>query len=742
MRRTHNCGELNEKNVDKKVVLNGWVHSSRDHGGLIFIDLRDRYGLTQIVFDPNVTKEGHSLAEKLRREDVVEVKGIVKLRGKGLENPNLSTGKIEVFVDEVEVLSKSETPPIEIDDRIEVNEDIKLKYRYLDLRKPSLQKNLAVRHRAIKIVRDVLDNENFLEIETPILAKSTPEGARDYLVPSRIHPGKFYALPQSPQLFKQLLMVAGMDRYFQIAKCFRDEDLRADRQPEFTQVDVEMSFIDRDDIIDVIERMIARLWDEILGVKLKIPFKRIRYEEAMDKYGLDRPDLRFGLELKDITKVVEKSDFKVFLDNVKAGGIVKALNLKGCGEKFSRKDIDELISFVQIYGAKGLAWMKYTDKLESNIVKFFKEDVQKEIIKELDAEEGDLLVFVSDKKRSIVNDALGHLRVNVAKKLGIIKDGFEFVWIVDFPLLAYDEDEQRYVSVHHPFTSPLKEDIRLLEKAPEKVRSDAYDIVVNGIELGGGSIRIHQPELQQRVFKALGISDLEAQEKFGFLLDAFKYGAPPHGGIALGVDRMIAILTGNESIRDVIAFPKNKAAESLMDGAPSEVDENQLRELHVKVDFFRKKNVVFDKIIDALNKEKIDYEVMEHKAVYTSKEAAEVRGTELRQGCKALICKTEKGFVQAVVPGDKEINFDKLKKILDVKDIELANAGDVKKVSGCNIGSVPPLGNLFSIKVYFDKKVSENEIVAFNAGSHMRSIKMKFTDLKQLTNAVIEDFSQ
>jgi aspartyl-tRNA synthetase len=587
MKRTHTCGELTKKDDKKKVMLAGWLQSRRDHGGIIFIDLRDRYGLTQVVFDPKHNKEVHSKAENLHREDVLQIKGKVRPRGKGLENPKLKTGEIEVLSDELEILNKSQTPPIEIDDRIEINEDLRLKYRYLDLRKPTMQQNLEIRHKAIKSVRDFFDKEGFLEIETPMLAKSTPEGARDYLVPSRVNVGKFYALPQSPQLFKQLLMVSGCDRYFQIVKCFRDEDLRADRQPEFTQIDVEISFIDEEDIYEINEKLMKHVWKKVMNIDVKVPFKRLTYDESVSKYGVDKPDIRFGLELVDVTNIVKESDFKVFTDNIKSGGVVKAINVKK--SPLSRKEIDELISFVQIYDAKGLAWIKVTEKgLESSVVKFFNEKIQKELMKTLNAEKGDLLLFVSDHKHFIVNDALGNLRVHLGKKLNLIpKDTYNFVWVTDFPLFDYDEDQQRHVAVHHPFTSPKDEHIDLLEKDPGKVKAKAYDLTLNGVEIGGGSIRIHKSDIQEKAFKALGISKKEAEEKFGFLLEAFKYGAPPHGGIAYGMDRIVALITGNESIREVIAFPKNKNAESLMDGSPSEVAEDQLKELSIKLNVIK-----------------------------------------------------------------------------------------------------------------------------------------------------------
>lgn len=587
MKRTNTCGELTKKDNGKIVTLCGWVQSRRDHGGVIFIDLRDRYGITQIVFNTAHGEKAHKEAQHLRREDVLQAKGKVRPRGEGLENPKLNTGEIEIAIDDLTILNKADTPPIEVDDRVDINEDMRLKYRYVDLRKPKMQASLALRHRTVKAVRDFYDKHGFLEIETPMLGKSTPEGARDYLVPSRVNPGKFFALPQSPQLFKQLLMVSGFDRYMQIVKCFRDEDLRADRQPEFTQIDVEMSFIDEEDIYELHEKLMKYIWKETLGMEIKIPFQRMTYKEAMDRYGSDKPDIRFGLELVDVTDIMKGSDFKVFTDNISAGGIVKAINVKD--SKLSRKDIDELIEFVKIYDAKGLAWIKVTDKgLESSIVKFLNDKVQKELTQRLEAKQGDLILFVSDHKHFIVNTSLGYLRLHLAKKLNIQKEQFRFLWVTDFPLFEYDEDEQRHVAVHHPFTSPKDEDIEFLESHPEKVRAKAYDLTLNGTEIGGGSIRIHKQELQAKIFSLLGISDKEAQLKFGFLLEAFKYGAPPHGGIAFGVDRLTAILTGNDSIREVIAFPKTKNAESLMEGSPSEVDDKQLKELHVKIDLLKK----------------------------------------------------------------------------------------------------------------------------------------------------------
>ena len=744
MKRTNTCGDLTDKDVNKKVTLCGWCATRRDHGGVIFIDLRDRYGLTQIVFDPSFNIEPHKTAEKLGREDVIQVSGIVKHRKKGMENSKMKTGAIEVFVEKIEILSEAETPPMEIDDRVLTSEDTRLKYRYLDLRKEGMQHNIITRHKVAKAVRDYFDSLEFLEIETPILTKSTPEGSRDYLVPSRIHPGKFYALPQSPQIFKQLLIVSGFDRYFQIARCFRDEDLRAERQPEFTQIDVEMSFIEEEDIIEVIEGMLKYIWRVVLNKDIKIPFPRVTYDEAINKYGLDKPDTRFELHLVDVTEITKHSNFEVFTKAIKQEGIVKCINAKGCAN-FSRTVIEELTSFVAIYGSKGLAWMKVTEKgLESSIVKFFDNKIQKELMKATNAEKDDLLFFVADNPK-VVNDALGHLRIEIAKRLNLINDKhFSFVWIVDFPFFKKDEYDN-WTFTHNPFSAPKPKHMEWLLKKHNvaNILTTQYDIVLNGLEIGGGSIRNHKPEALRSVFEIMGYNKEEIDAKFGHILEALSFGAPPHGGIAFGFDRLVAMITGNESIREVIAFPKNKAAESLMEEAPSEVSEKQLQELHIKLDFVKDVvNVVFGKIRDVLNKEKIEYEVLEHKPVFTSKEAAEVRGTELKQGCKALVCKTEEGFIQAVVSGAKELDIQKLQKLTLFKKIELADAKEVRKVTGCNIGSVPPFGNLFNLKVYFDKSVVENDIVAFNAGQHTKSIKMKAKDLVRVVNPVVGEFSK
>ena len=583
--RTHNCCDLCVDNVGQKVLLMGWVLRRRDHGGLIFVDLRDRWGITQVVFNPDRDPVSHGKAEGLRSEYVVAVRGEVFPRPEGMRNPELATGEIEVAVEELKLLNTSLTPPFSIDEREgrDVAENVRLKYRYLDLRKEGLKENIILRSRVSKFVRDFLSGEGFLEIETPFLTRSTPEGARDYLVPSRIQPGSMYALPQSPQIFKQLLMVSGFDRYFQIVHCFRDEDLRADRQPEFTQIDVEMSFTDEDGIFHVMERMIAGIFRHARDVEISIPFPRLSYSEALDRFGLDRPDTRFGMELVDLTEPLARTEAKVFSETVKGGGIIKALNVKG-GAGMSRKELDDLTEFVGIYGAKGLAWFKNNpDGWQSPLAKFIGEDVQGEVSTAAFFDTGDLLLVVAGPP-SMVNESLGQLRVHLGGELGLIPEGvYNFLWVVDFPLLEYDREGDRFVSIHHPFTSPAENDIGLLETEPGRVRARAYDMVLNGSEIGGGSIRIHQEGVQARVFELLKIGPDEARQKFGFLLDALKYGAPPHGGIAFGLDRIMMILTGADSIRDVIPFPKTQKAACLLTEAPGLVDQEQLAELGLRL---------------------------------------------------------------------------------------------------------------------------------------------------------------
>lgn len=580
--RTYFCGEVPQNAIGEKITLKGWVQRRRDLGGLIFIHLRDRTGIVQIVFNPEVSKEALEVAEKVRSEYVVEVVGTIIARDESTFNPNLSTGTIEVQAETMTIINESKTPPFMIEDQTEVSEDVRLKYRYLDLRRPVMFETLKMRHQITKVMRDYLDSEGFLDIETPILTKSTPEGARDYLVPSRVHPGEFYALPQSPQLFKQLLMVGGVERYYQIARCFRDEDLRADRQPEFTQLDIETSFLSAEDIQTMIEKMMVRIMKEVKGLDITVPFPRMSYAEAMGSYGSDKPDTRFEMKLVDLSEIFQNSSFKVFAGAVSKGGQVKAINVKNGAVTYSRKDIDGLTEFAARYGAKGLAWLKAEeDGLKGPIVKFFTEEELNALNAALEVEKDDLILFVADKKK-IVADALGALRIKIAKDLNLIDSSlYNFLWVTDWPLLEYDEDARRYSAAHHPFTMPVKEDIELLDSDPSKVHAQAYDIVLNGYELGGGSLRIYERDVQNKMFKALGFSEEEATSQFGFLLDAFDYGTPPHGGIALGLDRLVMLLTDRTNLRDTIAFPKTASASDLLTSAPSEVSPAQLIELHL-----------------------------------------------------------------------------------------------------------------------------------------------------------------
>ncbi|MCY8004860.1 aspartate--tRNA ligase [Bacillus haynesii] len=583
--RTYYCGEITEKAIGESVVLKGWVQKRRDLGGLIFIDLRDRTGIVQVVFNPDVSKAALETAESIRSEYVLDITGKVVAREEATVNPNLKTGRIEIKAESVEVLSAAKTPPFAISDQAaEVSEDIRLKHRYLDLRRPEMFNSLKMRHNVTKAVRRFLDDNGFLDIETPVLTKSTPEGARDYLVPSRVHEGEFYALPQSPQIFKQLLMVSGFDRYYQIARCFRDEDLRADRQPEFTQIDIEMSFMSQEDIMKLSEEMMAHVMRETHGIEISLPLPRMSYEDAMNRYGSDKPDTRFGMLLTDVSEAVKDSDFKVFASAVTSGGAVKAINVKGAAANYSRKDIDALGEFAANYGAKGLAWLKTeADGLKGPIAKFFAGEKQEALVQALDAADGDLLLFVADKLE-VANDALGALRLKLGKELNLIDESlFNFLWVVDWPLLEYDAEEGRYYAAHHPFTMPVREDLKLIETNPQDMKAQAYDLVLNGYELGGGSIRIFEKDVQEKMFGLLGFSEEEAKEQFGFLLEAFEYGAPPHGGIALGLDRLVMLLSGRTNLRDTIAFPKTASASCLMTEAPSEVDNAQLDELHLEI---------------------------------------------------------------------------------------------------------------------------------------------------------------
>ncbi|QHT62028.1 aspartate--tRNA ligase [Paenibacillus lycopersici] len=582
MLKTHACGTLTKAEVGQTVTLNGWVQRRRDLGGVLFIDLRDRTGIVQIVFNPDFSGDALAIADRARNEYVLAVRGQVVERDAETVNTNIATGEIEIRVTEIEIMNAAKTPPFPIEDGVDVDESLRLKYRYLDLRRPEMQKTLLLRSKAAKVFRDFLDGQGFIDVETPILTKSTPEGARDYLVPSRVHPGEFFALPQSPQIFKQLLMVSGLERYYQIARCFRDEDLRADRQPEFTQVDIETSFLSQDQLLDLMEELVAKLFKETVNVDIPRPFQRITYADAMNKYGSDKPDLRFGMEMEDITDIVAASDVKVFASVSASGGVVKALNAKGCAS-WSRKELDDLQPFAARYGGKGLAWVTVKEgEWRGPIVKFFKPEEIAAMTERLGVEEGDLLLFSADKKK-VVADVLGNLRLKIGKQLGLIDESkFKLEWVVDFPLLGYDEEAKRYVAEHHPFTRPNDNDLELFNSNPGDIRAQAYDLVLNGYEVGGGSMRIYKRDVQEMMFKALGFTLEEAHEKFGFLLDAFDYGTPPHGGFAFGFDRLVMLLAGRTNLRETIAFPKTASATDLLTDAPSEVDIAQLQQLHIR----------------------------------------------------------------------------------------------------------------------------------------------------------------
>lgn len=748
MLRTNTCGELKKKDIGKKVALSGWVQSYRDHGGVIFIDLRDRYGLTQIVFDPKHDKKSHSAAETLRREYVISAEGKVRFRGEGLVNPKLETGEIEIIADSVTILSKADTPPFEIDDRADVNEEMRLKYRFLDLRRKKLQENIMFRSHVVKFIRDWMFSQGFLEIETPILTVSSPEGARDFLVPSRLHPGKFYALPQAPQQYKQLLMVAGFDKYFQIAPCMRDEDARADRSPgEFYQLDCETSFLSQDEFFSLMEPLFIELAEKFTTKKiLQTPFPRLKFKDAMLKYGSDKPDIRFGLEITDVSKTVENCGFEVFSKAVKEKGVVRAICAKNA-VYFTRKDIEELTDVAKSFGAGGLAYITLKDnEIKSPIIKFLGDELAKKIIKETGAEEGDIIFFGAGKEKAVAK-YMGQVRLELGKRLKLIDENtLAWLWVVDFPFYEYNEDEDKIDFAHNPFSMPQGGLEALETKDPLDILAYQYDIVCNGTELSSGAVRNNLPEIMYKAFKTVGYGPEVVDKKFGHMIKAFKFGAPPHCGFAPGIERLVMILRGESNIREMTAFPKNKDAQELMVGSPSEVDDRQLKELHIKLDFVKsakkEDKPVLSDIKKMLDENKIEYKEMHHEAAYTSEESAKARKTELRQGAKALIFRADNKYIMAVISADRKIDSKKLKDLSGAKYLEFAKSEDVKKLTGLEIGSIPPFGNLFGLQVYLDVSLSENETIAFNAGSHTDSILMRYSDYAKIINPSKGSFSQ
>lgn len=746
--RTHSCNDLTAKDVDQEVTLVGWVHRRRDHGNLIFVDLRDRYGLTQVVTDPELSGSSHKIFETVRPEWVIQVTGKVRARPAGQENAKLNTGTVEVLISEIKILNEAATPPFEIAEEHDENEEVRLKYRYLDMRRARLQRNIVLRHKIFQATRRFFYDRGFIEIETPILIKGTPEGAREYLVPSRVHAGKFYVLPQSPQQLKQLSMVAGFDRYMQIARCFRDEDQRGDRQPEFTQMDLEMSFVKAEDVMKINEEALISITKESRpDVKIKTtPFPRLSFDDAMNRYGSDKPDLRYELEFTDATTECKGCGFGIFAGTVDAGGVIKVLRVPA-GAKFSRKDIEEFTEAAKIYGAKGLAWVKLAeDKFEGVPVDKLGQELTKKIADKCQAKPGDLLLFMADKW-STACTSLGAVRIEAAKKLELLKgkeNEFAFCWITDFPMFEQDKETGEIAAVHHPFTRPKKEYEATLGKDPLSAKAEAYDIVLNGYEIGGGSVRIHERALQKQIFDILKVNEVDAERRFGHILRAFSYGAPPHGGIAWGLDRIVMLFAGEPNIREVIPFPKTNRAEDLMLGAPDLVPDAQIKEAHIKCldKVVVKKRDIFAEIKTLLATAKVENKEFEHKAVKTSEEAAAVRGTTLEQGARALVWKTENGYLMSVCSAAKEVDANKLKAVAGVKNLTLAKAEEVASVTGCEIGCVPPFGNLFDLPVFIEKSLAANKEIAFNAGEHTKSIKMKYADFEKLVGAKPSEFAK
>lgn len=746
--RTHTCSDLTGKAADTEVKLTGWVDRRRDHGGLIFIDLRDHFGVTQIVTDPELSGKAHAVFETVRPEWVLQITGKVRARPAGQENAKMVTGEIEVLVNEVKILNEAQTPPFEIAEEHDENEEVRLQYRYLDLRRERMQRNIVLRHKVLQATRKFFYKNDFVEIETPILIKGTPEGAREYIVPSRVHPGKFYVLPQSPQQLKQLSQVAGFDRYMQIARCFRDEDQRGDRQPEFTQMDLEMSFVNAKDVIKINEKALIAITKECRpdAVIKKTPFPRFTYEKAMNTFGRDAPDIRYDLEIEDVSKECKGCGFGVFADALKAGGKIKVLHVPG-GAEFSRKDIEALESAAGIYGAKGLAWIKVGDALEGVPVDKLGEDLSKQIVEKVKATKGDILLFAADEWR-VACESLGAVRIAVAKKLKLLEgkeNEFAYCWITDFPMFECDEESGEIAAVHHPFTRPKDKDEKLLDTDPLKAKAEAYDVVLNGYEIGGGSVRIHERALQKKIFDVLKVSDEDAERRFGHILRAFSYGAPPHGGIAWGLDRIVMIFAGEPNIREVIAFPKTNRAEDLMLGAPDIVPEAQLKEACIASTAEAEatgERDVFAEIERLLKDKEIKFEVVEHEPVKTSEEAAEVRGTALEQGARALVWKTENGYIQSICSGAREVDEAKLKEVAGVRELELATPEEVKQVTGCERGAVPPFGQIFGLPVFVEKSLSGQKEIDFNAGLRTKSIKMQYADYTKIVGGKVSEFAK
>lgn len=731
MYRSHHLNQLGIADVSTQVHLAGWVHRRRDHGGIIFIDLRDREGLTQIVFDPSHDSKSHQTADSVKLEFVIKITGNVRRRPADMINPKIGTGEIEVLANNIEILNAAKTPPFEINQDKDLNEELRLKFRYLDLRRERLKNNIITRHRIIKFIRDYFDTQGFLEIETPILLKGTPEGSREYLVPSRLYPGKFYVLPQSPQQLKQLLMVAGFDKYFQIARCFRDEDQRGDRQPEFTQLDIEMSFVTVDDVLKINEQGLIKVTEKFQPNKkiIQKPFPRLTWQQAMEEYGSDKPDIRFEMKLSDLNSECQNCGFQVFENILKKDGVVKALRIPK-GAKLSRSQIAEFEEIAKKAGATGLAYLTLEgNSPKSPILKYFTTETIQKILEKTNCQSGDLVFFAADKFETACN-ILGQVRLAAAKRFQLIPENvLAYLWVTDFPLFEWNQEENKLVSSHHPFTHPKPEDLHLLDSSPEKVRALAYDIVMNGIEIGGGSIRIHGSTLQSKIFDLLKITKEDAERRFGHLLRAFEYGAPPHGGIAWGLDRLIMLFQNEPNIREVIAFPKDQKARDLMSSAPGIMPQEQIAEVHIQC-LSSADEGIFGLLQNLFKKHHIWHEIIENKAIKTNQSAT-----------KALLLKNETGYIIAVISATSKINFEKLKKIVKTNRLEVASEEEFEAITECEKDSLPPLGNLFNLPTYIDADPLKNEIIVFPAGNKTQSLKMKSADYLKVSEARLENFT-